>query len=219
MQAKTFLLLSALSATLAGCGTINNSLADKTTQIEYFRVYDIKTTASVSKLGKAASDGIGKDINDMQSAYPIDTSGDVPVKPGHMNLKNPFANSALAAFTNNAGNIGFKIATCDGAAWTSTSQRDFNGSFGHSLTLCLFPYQGGYQLDMYGVLTEKSGIFHPDRYVSDALLGSPKQFMEKAFADTLTAIHQNVPNAQIEFVRGEPQPGPLPWVSSTALGK
>lgn len=219
MKAKSIILILAVSAVLAGCGSISNSLADKTTQIEYFRVYDIKTSASATTLGRAASDGIGKDINDMQSVYPIDTSGEIPIKPKHMELKNPFSNSSFAALVSNAGNIGFKIATCEGAAWTSTSQRDFNGSFGHSLTLCLFPYQGGYQLDMYGVLTEKSGIFNPDRYVSDALLGSPRKFMEKAFYDTLASIHHTEPNADITFVRGEPQPGPLPWVSSTILGQ
>lgn len=220
MKLKTLLVLPTLTVALAGCGTINNSLADKTTQIEYFRVYDLKTTASASTIGQAAANGIGMDINDMQSSYPINTSGEVPAKPAYMQLTAPFANTPMAAFLNQAGSIGFKVATCNGAAWTAKSQRANNGSFGHDMTFCLFPYQGGYQLDMYGVLTQETGgLMQLDRFVVDKALGTPTQFMDKAFADTLLSIHHAIPKASITFVRGEPAPGPLPWTSSSLLGK
>lgn len=207
-----------LSALIAGCGTTNNFLAAKTTYTEYFRVYDIKTNASPDVVGTAAGNGIGRDINDMQAAFPINTSGDVPSKPGYMKLVNPFQGSTMAAFLNSAGNVGFKVATCNGAAWTAKSSRNFNGSFGHSLTFCLFPYQGGYQLDMYGVLeTETGGLLQIDRDIAEKAIGTPRQFMEKAFADTLEAIHAKLPKANITFVRGEPAPGPLPWIQGTVL--
>lgn len=208
----------ALTALVAGCGTTNNFLAGKTTYTEYFRVYDVKTNASPNVIGTAAANGIGRDINDMQSAFSINTSGEVPAKPDYMKLVNPFQGSAMAAFLNSAGNVGFKVATCHGAAWTAKSSRNFNGSFGHSITFCLFPYQGGYQLDMYGVLeTQTGGLAQIDRDIASAAIGTPKQFMEKAFADTLDSIHTRLPEAQISFVRGEPAPSPLPWIQGTVL--
>lgn len=207
-------------AGLGGCGTVNNALATKQTTTEYFRVYNIKTDASMNAIADAASNGIGKDINGMHSAYPINTSGNIPDKPGYMHLVDPFKNSPLGALAGSAGSVGFKVASCDGAVWTSKAQSYATDAPSKDFSLCLFPYKGGYQLDIYGALTTTSGgLMQIDRNIVSAALGSPKQFMEKAFNDTITSIHQAVPNASISFVRGEPAPGPLPWKLGRVLGQ
>ena len=210
----------AAASMLSACGTISNSLVEKTTHVEFFRIYDLKTQSSFEAIANAASNGVGKDINNMQSDFPINTSGAIPDKPRYMTLTNPFAGSPLGALTEAAGSVRMNIATCDGAVWTAMSSRANNGNFGDNITLCLFPYKGGYQLDMYGALTQQSGgLMQFSRAIVNSALGSPREFMEKAFNDTLVSIHDAVPDAQLSFVRGEPAPSSLPWVASTVLGK
>lgn len=174
-------------------------------------------------IGNAASNGIGKDVDDLQQVYPINTSGAVPAKPAYMVLANPFAGSTIGALASAAGSIGFKVSTCRGAAWTAKSHKVVAGDDRQSFDLCLFPYQGGYQLDIYGDLVTQSGGINPSLLIARAVvnkaLGSPKEFMDKAFADTLTSIHGALPAAQIAYVRGQPAPGPLPWISGTILGR
>ncbi len=217
----TAALLCAVS--LAGCGTVNNTLSQKTTDTEYFRVYNIPTNTPVNVIAHAASNGIGKDIEDMQEVYPINTSGIVPTKPGYMRLLDPFSGSPMAAFAGSAGSAGFKVAKCPGASWTAKANKVVAGDDRESFDMCLFPYSGGYQLDIYGdLVTQSGGINLPlliARSVVNHALGSPKEFMDKAFADTLDSIHAAVPSAQISFVRGEPTPGPLPWISHTVLAE
>lgn len=209
-----------LMLSLQGCGTLNNALSEKTTSTEYFRVYDIVTNSSVRTVAEATSNGVGKDITGMQAAYPISTSGEIPDKPSYMNLVNPLQGSPLSAFAGGAGSIGIKVASCDGASWTSSAKAPFNGIDSKYFSFCLFPYKGGYQLDMYGDLTTKTGgLMQIDRSIVNSTLGTPEEFMDKAFNDALVSIHESIPDAKIQFVRGEPTPGPLPWIAGTAMAK
>lgn len=211
------------TAALTGCGTVNNALSAKTTETEYFRVYNITTAASASVIAHAAANGIGKDINGMQEAYPINTSGVIPRKPGYMKLVDPFAGSPMGAFAATAGSVGFKLANCPGAAWTAKANKVVAGDDRESFDMCLFPYPGGYQLDIYGDLVTESGGINLSlliaRSVVNHTFGSPQEFMDKAFADTLDSIHAALPSAELAFVRGEPTPGPLPWISHTVLAE
>lgn len=219
MKNKIFIAGILVSTALTGCGTANNYLAEKTVTTEYFRVYNIQTSADKNAIAKALSNGIGKDINGMQEAYPIDTSGEVPDKPAYMKLVNPLAGTALSSMLSSAGQTGFKVASCDGAVWTARSQANYNGQDAKNFSICLFQYKNGFQVDIYGALITKSGgLMQIDRDLVNSVLGDPKQFMEKAFNDTIESVHNSIPNAQISFVRGEPAPGALPWVSSS-IGK
>ena len=208
---------------IAGCGTVNNALSAKTSEIEYFRVYNIKTAASVNVIAHAAANGIGKDIDGMQEVYPINTSGVTPSKPGYMKLVDPFEGSPMGAFAASAGSVGFKLANCPGAAWTAKANKVVAGDDRESFDMCLFPQSGGYQLDISGDLVTETGGINLSlliaRSVVNHVMGSPKEFMDKAFADTLDSIHAAVPSAQLAFVRGEPMPGPLPWISHTVLAE
>lgn len=211
------------SMALAGCGSLNNALSQKTTDTEYFRVYSIRTSTPVDVIARAAANGIGKDIDGIQEAYPINTSGIVPAKPGYMKLVDPFSNSPMAAFATSAGSVGFKVATCAGASWTAKANKVVAGDDRESFDMCLFPYSGGYQLDIYGDLVTESGGVNLSLLLARSMvshaLGSPKEFMDKAFADTLNSIHAAVPAAHIRFVRGEPTPGALPWISHTVFSE
>ena len=52
-----YLISIAAVLSLTACGTTNNYLAEKTKTVEYYRIFDIKTTASKQGVIKAASDG------------------------------------------------------------------------------------------------------------------------------------------------------------------
>ena len=43
---------------LAGCGSLNNSLAEKTKTVEYYRIFNIETDSHRSSVITAASDGL-----------------------------------------------------------------------------------------------------------------------------------------------------------------
>lgn len=211
-----------MTLSLSGCGTINSTLAGKTETTEYYRVYDIKTDASVHQLGDPAAEGIEKDIKDLRTTYPINMSGEIPENPGHMTLQNPFKGTAIGALAGGTGSIGIKIASCDGASWTAKSRRSSSSRAHQALSFCLFPYQGGYQLAMYGQLTAQHGGIGPEALATKLVrstIGSPKEFLEKTFQDALVSMHEAVPDAEFSFVRGQPKPGPLPWISGTILGE
>ncbi len=222
---KLTIVLSTIASTvfLNGCGTLNNDLVGKQTETEYFRVYDIPTNAPARLIAEAASNGIGKDITGMNSTFPLmDTSGVVPEKASYMQLVNPLQGSALSALAGGAGNLGIKVAQCNGAVWTSNARTNFNGYSGKYFALCLFPYQGGYQLDIYGDLKTRTGgsiQAAVNGALINSVLGDPTEFMDKAFNDTLQAIHEAIPNAPVQYVRGQPEPGPLPWIAGTTLAK
>ncbi len=64
MNCRAFVTVAALAIT--GCGTTNNYFADKRQTVEYCRIFDIKTAANRQAVAKAASNGIGRNVNNAQ---------------------------------------------------------------------------------------------------------------------------------------------------------
>ncbi len=206
-----------LAVTLSGCGTTNNFLAEKNKVVEYYRIYDIKTTAPFSAVVKAASDGLGRNINNANEATPIPTSNEIPDKAGRFKLMNPLANSqfaALASLANGAGGIGMKMATCEDAVWTAKAVRDISGSSNLQLTLCLFKYKEGYHLDMYGVFSkQEGGLFQISREMAYAAVGTPEEWTEKTFLDVPRSIHAKT-SADISLLEAIPEVNGTPWLDA-----
>ena len=65
---KHIFVIAALAVAITGCGTTNNYLAAKTKTVEYYRIFDIKTNATRQAVAKAASDGMGRNVNNAQEA-------------------------------------------------------------------------------------------------------------------------------------------------------
>lgn len=63
---------------LAGCGTSNNYLAAKQKTVEYYRIFQIKTDAPRTAVAAAASNGLGRNVNNAHEATPIPASADLP---------------------------------------------------------------------------------------------------------------------------------------------
>lgn len=213
---KRVLAIASL-VTLTACGTTNNYLANKTKTIEYYRIFDIKTSASKQSVIAAASDGLGRNVNNAQEVTPIPKSGTAPDTPGRFSVSNPFADSPLpklpfAALMGGAGSLGMQVATCDGANWTAKAERSVPGSDRLNLSVCLFPYKEGYHLDMYAVFTKKEGgIFQVSRDLAHAMVGTPEEWTEKTFLDVVRSINPKI-QAQVTLLEEQPEVGGTPWL-------
>ena len=172
---RTSILAASLAALLlSACGTTNNYLAEKTKTVEYYRIFDLKTTASRQAIGKAASDGLGRNVGNAQEAMPIPSAAELPDKAGRFKLVNPFEGTRLAALAGGASGIGARLATCEGAAWTAKAVRTVSGSNNLILTACLFQYKEGYHLDLYAVFSkEEGGLLQISRDMANAMVGTP----------------------------------------------
>lgn len=211
---KRLAIAAAAVVGLAGCGTTNNYLAEKSQTVEYYRIFDIKTTASRQAVAKAASNGIGRNVNNAQEATPIPSSSDIPDKPGRFKLVNPFEGSRLAALAGGAGSLGLRVATCDGAVWTAKAERRVSGSNNLNLYACLFQYKDGYHLDLYAVFTkQEGGLFQISRDIANAIVGTPEEWTEKTFLDIVRSIRTNV-GAEIVLLEAQPEIAGTPWLDS-----
>ena len=54
---KRLVIAVAAALGISGCGTANNYLAEKKKTVEYYRIFDIKTSANRQAVAKAASRG------------------------------------------------------------------------------------------------------------------------------------------------------------------
>lgn len=212
MKRLSIIILVAL--TITGCGTTNNYLAEKRQTVEYYRIFDVKTTANRQTVAKAASNGMGRNVSNAQEASPIPASADIPDKPGRFKLVNPFEGSKLAALAGGAGALGPRVTMCDGAVWTAKAQRRVSGSNNLDLTACLFQYKDGYHLDMYAVFTkQEGGLFQVSRDMANAMVGTPEQWTEKTFLDIVRTIRTNT-GAEITLLEAQPELSGTPWLDS-----
>lgn len=211
--AKGILIGSLLALTLSGCGTTNNYLAAKTITVEYYRIFDIKTSASRMTVAKAASDGLGRNIRNAQEATPI-PSGEIAEKPGRFKLVNPFEGTKLAALAGGTGSLGFRIATCDGASWTAQAQRQVTGVNNLNISACLFQYKEGYHLNLYAVFTkQEGGLKQISRDMANAMVGTPEEWTEKTFLDIVRAIRAKT-GAETTLLEAQPEISGTPWLDS-----
>ena len=207
---RIFIVTAAIS--LTACGTANNYLAEKTKTIEYYRIFDVKTTASKQSVIKATSDGLGRNVNNAQEATPIPKSATLPDSPGRFAVVNPFEGTKFTMLAGGAGSLGMQMATCDGAAWTAKAVRDIAGSDKLNLTVCLFPYKEGYHLDMYAVFVKKEGgLFQVSRDLAGAMVGTPEEWTEKTFLDVARSVNAKI-DAKVSLLEAQPEVSGTPWL-------
>jgi hypothetical protein len=203
---------------LAGCGSTNNYLAEKTQTVEYYRIFDIKTAANRQMVAKAASNGMGRNVNNAQEAMPIPSSADIPEKAGRFKLVNPFEGSrmgALAALAGgSAGSLGPRLVTCEGAVWTAQAHRNVSRSSNLDRSACIFQYKDGYHLDLYAIFTkQEGGLFQISRDMAHAIVGTPEEWTEKTFLDIVRSIRTSV-GAEIVLLEAQPRLSGTPWLDN-----
>jgi hypothetical protein len=206
-------MASALLPLINGCAATNSALSTQVTQVEYYRIFDIQTTAQRQAIGKAASEGLARNVNSAQQAFPIPSSAEMPDKPGRFRLVNPLEGTRMAALAAAGGqSLGMRIATCEGASWTAQALRNIEGSNQLRLTMCLFPYKAGYHLNMYAIFTKKEGgLMQMSRAMAAAMVGTPEEWTEKTMLDVVRNIRANVP-AQVALLEAQPEIAGTPWM-------
>lgn len=208
---KRFAFIS-LVLSLCACGTVNNALVEKKKSVEYYRIFDIKTSAHRNAVADAASNGLGRNVNNASEARPIPRFATPPAQPGRFTVSNPFSGSPLAALAAQGGSMGIRIATCEGAVWTATANRSSAGYSDLRLTACLWEYQGGYHLDTYATFQKvEGGIMQLSRNMASAMVGSPEEWTEKTFLDIVRSIKKQT-GAEISLVEGYPELAGTPWL-------
>jgi hypothetical protein len=191
-------------ATLAGCSTEggSNPLASRSTTVEYYRVFDIKTEAAAQTVAKAATDGINRNVKDAVVATP--TGVEATDLPGHFKIADPTSAPPGAPVV--------KGPSCDGASWTAKATPRVRGTEDMNLVACIFPYKTGYHLDMYAVFTKpEGGIMQWPRRLTAVFLGSPEKFTESTMMDVVRAIREGT-GANVSLVEAKPNLAGTPWL-------
>lgn len=210
---KPMAIFSALALTLSiSAATTSSAYAQDQRTTEMYYIFDIKTTASQAEVTNAIVKGLKKNAPKMRTNSPL-VMGPVPVQPKRfeiVDMADQFSNSSLAGLMQMAqmqgGGVGLKQAKCDGAVWIGNFTRDITNQT-LNMTTCLFPYQGGYSLNVYGQDTHrKSGLLHR-RLVESAVgevLGKPQKWTQKTFSRLRRKVHEKTGDLMV-LVEGQPQ--------------
>jgi hypothetical protein len=197
-----------LATTLAGCSTDGggNPLASRSTTVEYYRVFDIKTEVPAQAVARAATDGINRNVKDAVVATPPGV--EATDLPGHFKIADP----ASASPGTPAGAPAAKGPSCDGAVWTAKATPRVRGTEDMNLVACLFPYKSGYHLDMYAVFTKpEGGLMQWPRRLGGMFLGTPEKFTESTMMDLVRAIREGT-GANVSLVEAKPNLAGTPWM-------
>lgn len=197
-----------------GCGAVNNTLLEKRKGVEYYRIFDIKTSADRNVVSDAASNGLGKNVNNAKEVRPIPESAVLPETPGRFKLENPLKGTRLGAFAGGAGEIGYKVATCEGAVWSANARRTIAGQSNLDISACLFQYAQGYHLDLYANFTKiEGGLKEVSRKMASAVVGTPEEWTEKTFLDIVREIRKQT-GAEVILIEGYPKLSGTPWLDT-----
>lgn len=153
---KGFILAGGLSL-LAGCMAVTPT---KETIVSY-KIYDIKVSESTN--AKDVTSAVANALREYSSEVRINNNippYPLPEKPGRFQLKNPFANSNLAALAAAQGSS-MKLPVCDEAIMTANAIDNSFGNYGENTTFytCVWAYSEGYHVDIYTSFSIASGGF------------------------------------------------------------
>jgi len=210
---KKFNLTIALAVLLAGCGTTNSALVNRTSVVEYYRIFDINTEADRYAVADAASKGLGRNVGSINEERPIPQSAELPEAPGRFRLDNPLEGTNLGLLAAGSGNSSrLKIASCDGAVWIARARRSTRGSSDLRLTACIWEYKQGFHLDIYATFEkQEGGLMQVSRNMAHAMVGTPEEWTEKTFNDIVRTVQKDT-GAEIEYIEGYPRVEGMPWL-------
>ncbi|MDB5936235.1 MAG: hypothetical protein JWQ01_3579 [Massilia sp.] len=217
---KNILMLVPVLALLAGCGSTNSYLANKTSTVEMYHIFDIRTAAGTATVAKAAAEGLAQNTNDVNSSMPLQMGVAVPATPGRFTLVDIGARlggTGLGAMMQMAsmqnGGAGMKTANCEGAVWTARAVRTISGSSNLTLHGCLYRYQKGYHLDTYAVFHKvEGGLYQVSRDIAFKMVGTPEEWVTKTILDMVRSIEKGA-NAKVTHLEGQPELGDEPAIS------
>jgi len=187
------------------------AMAQKTREMYY--IFDIKTDASAEVVSNAIVKGLKKNAPDMHATTHL-VRGAPPEKPGTFEVVDISEDlgasrglgGLMALAKMQGGGAAFKTAKCDGAVWTGRFTRDISNQR-LNVNTCLFPYQGGYHLDVYANDTNKGHGSDISRKLggalAEAIVGKPEKWTKKTFSRMRRKIYEHVGVVPI-LVEGQP---------------
>lgn len=181
---------------------------------EIYHIFDIQTSARRAEIIKALQDGLNPNISKSDTMTPL-VMGPPPQSAGRFSLVNPFENTQFpyAAMIPAAQMAQLRQVRCDGAVWINSAVRKVHGSQQLMLTMCLFPYTQGYQLDVYAIdMKEKGGSLSNrlGRALGEAIVGNSDGWTNKTILDTVRNVRRTL-SARITYVEGQPEFTGAPW--------
>ena len=206
-------LASASVVVISGCDTLNSALNPRTETVEYYRIYNIETTAKIKPVIDAAFKGLSYTTTP-QVQRNIPTWSELPDEPGRFQLKEIFnENSNIGRLMMASGSGAPKVASCKGAIWTAVANRDA-GDNGATLYACLWPYKKGYHLDMYATFSKRSGgLKEFSRQLAYAMTGTPEQWVEKMLLDAPREIRKAT-GATVTIIEAYPEVSDTTWLDT-----
>lgn len=214
---KNLTMIWAVVVVLAGCGSANSYIASRSSTVEMYHIFDIKTGAATHMVIKAAADGLARNTNEIHQVTPLQMGKPVPAEPGRFVIEDVgarLADSNLGAMLKMSamhnGTLGMKVAKCDDAVWTSRAQRRIEGSSNLTLYSCLYKYRAGYRLNNYAIFAKtEGGLAQISRDIASSLVGTPEQWVNKTILDTVRSI-ENATGAKAVYLEGQPELAELP---------
>ncbi|TFW28332.1 hypothetical protein [Massilia horti] len=204
---KSSMMAVAVAVALAGCSTGDgNMFASRDKKVEYFRVFDIKTGAAGPEVAKAATEGINRNVANATMASP---EAQVQEQPGRFKLSATAPGAAPGAVA------ATPTPVCEGASWTAKANPRVNGGDNMNMIACLFPYKGGYHLDMYAVFSKKEGGWLEwPRRLTGRFMGTPEGWTDKAMNDVIRTIREST-GAEVLLVEAKPEVVGTPWMEAS----
>ncbi len=179
--------------------------ADETTEMYY--VFHIDFDGNDGQLKDALKRGMKKRTSDTQVITPL-VRGRLPEEPGTFELYNPLEDgrfAALGALVGQAQAAEAMQVRCEGASFIAHGFRRIAGSQRLRVSACLFPYQGGYNLDIYAIdIHRKGGSVDAriGRAIAGAIVGKPKKFTDLVLSDLMARIVEQ--GADVTLLEGQP---------------
>ena len=201
------------AALLSGCGHLNSALNERTETHEYLRIFDIKTTANADEVGQALAEGMMLNLEYPKIEKPI-VMTPVPEKPGRFELDDTLRNTKFGRLMDLAGNSSttVRLLVCKNSPWRAVGERSNPGEWDGRVQICLFPYKGGYHVDMYGYMTvHRGGYKEIVRGSVYQLMGDPVEWIEKSLLDTVRTVRSSL-NAEVTLVEARPEIKGTPWL-------
>ena len=176
-----------IGSVLTGCAATTPT---QETQASYV-IYDVKPSAGVGpgQIDAAIKGALQKTMSGVQITTGIPPSP-LPDKPGRFALVNPMKNAGglLGAMMQSV-----QIPTCDGAVLTANAQNSGMAEYGEhtAFFLCLLPYQGGYNIDIYTTFSKTSGGFSTQALgvaLARSVVGDSSQLIPKTVQAVVKAV-------------------------------
>jgi len=203
-------LFKTILISLAAISAAQTAYAQDSSEMYY--IFDLKTDVSSKDLGKVIAKGIKKHAPKAQTSSHL-IMGEPPATPGRfeiVDMSDQFGDNLgglMALAKANGSAAAFKTAKCDGAVWTGKFTKN-SKTQNLSFDTCLYPYQGGYSLQVYAQDTDKGhgqalhrqavgGLF-------ESVVGKPEERAQKALTRMRRKLFEDA-GVMANLVEGQPK--------------